>query len=45
MAFMSWTIPFRTAPSSYIHLELAAGLLGITPEELAPILQEQQEFL
>jgi hypothetical protein len=37
--------PPRIAPSSYIHPESAAGLLGITPEELAPILQDQQEFL
>ena len=28
-----------------IHLNSAAAQLGLTPEELAPILQEQQEFL
>ena len=28
-----------------IHLNLVAAQLGLTPEKLAPILQEQQEFL
>jgi hypothetical protein len=32
-------------PSTYIHPDSAAGILAITPEELAPILQDQQEFL
>jgi hypothetical protein len=32
-------------PSIHIHPESAAGQLGLTPEELAPILREQQEFL
>jgi hypothetical protein len=31
--------------STHIHPQSAAGQLGLTPEELAPILHEQQEFL
>jgi hypothetical protein len=30
-------------PSNYIHS--AAGQLGLTPAEMAPILRQQQEFL
>jgi hypothetical protein len=32
-------------PSMYIHPESPAGILGYTPEQLAPILHEQQQFL
>jgi hypothetical protein len=32
-------------PNIYIHPELPAGLLGYTPEQLMPILCEQQQFL
>ena len=32
-------------PSIHIHPQSAAGQLGYTPEELAPILREQQQFL
>src|ERR1700729_993879 len=32
-------------PSLHIHPQSAAGQLGYTPEELAPILHEQQQFL
>jgi len=35
----------QLAPSIHIHPESAAGQLGLTPAELAPILREQQEFL
>jgi hypothetical protein len=35
----------QLTPSIHIHPESAAGQLGYTPEELAPILREQQEFL
>jgi hypothetical protein len=32
-------------PSNYIHPDSAAGQLGLTPAEMAPILRQQQEFL
>src|SRR6202167_6237652 len=32
-------------PSIHIHPQSAAGQLGYTPEELTPILREQQQFL
>jgi hypothetical protein len=32
-------------PSTHIHPDSPAAILGITPEELAPILRDQQEFL
>jgi hypothetical protein len=32
-------------PSTYIHLESPAGQMGLTPKELEPILEHQQEFL
>ena len=32
-------------PSIYIHPESPAGILWYTPEQLAPILHEQQQFL
>ena len=32
-------------PSIQIHPQSAAGQLGYTPEQLAPILREQQQFL
>jgi hypothetical protein len=32
-------------PSIHIHPESPAGQLGLTPEELEPILRKQQEFL
>ena len=32
-------------PSTYIHPDSVAAQLGLTPEELAPILRDQQEFL
>ena len=35
----------RVIPSTYIHPESPAGQLGLTPEELEPILRDQQEFL
>ena len=37
--------PLKMAPSTQIHPNSPAGLLGMTPEELKPILQDQQEFL
>ena len=32
-------------PLDYIHPDSIAGQLGLTPPELAPILQEQQELM
>ena len=32
-------------PSIHIHPDSVAAQLGLTPSEMAPILQEQQEFL
>jgi hypothetical protein len=32
-------------PSIHIHPDSVAAKLGLTPAEMAPILQEQQEFL
>ena len=32
-------------PCTYIHPDSAAAQLGLTPEELAPILEEQHQFL
>src|SRR6202167_2451449 len=35
----------RVIPNTYIHPESPAGQLGLTPQELDPILRDQQEFL
>jgi hypothetical protein len=32
-------------PSTHIHPDSVAAQLGLTPTEMAPILQEQREFL
>jgi hypothetical protein len=35
----------QLTPNTHIHPDSAAGQLGLTPAELAPILHEQQEFM
>jgi hypothetical protein len=37
--------PNYTQAPDYIHPDSIAGQLGLTPVELAPILQEQQELM